>query len=167
VSIEPELACAAASGVSETCNCGVQLTVTNACTPSLEALNFVFDSCGPHPSAPLSPDAGAAAADCASLAPSAQGHLKVTARELGHNERTFTLRHAGQDHVVTVSVEVSSFIDDAFCSVGQGPSRGGAPAFAALACAGFVTLLVRRTRRGRGRVTRLCTPTKSHPNLLG
>jgi hypothetical protein len=75
------------------------------------------------------------------------GTFEIPIHETGRTESTFTLRYDGQDHVLTVSADVSSFDDGAICSVGGRPGGGGTPALMAFACAGVVGLLARRARR--------------------
>lgn len=137
--LEPELACANVRATSSDCDCGITLQVGNECELPLDALSFTFRSCGPG--------GEPARRDCSELAPAEQGVHEQPIHRLGLNEFRFTLRHDGQDHVLTASAEVSSFDDGALCSVAQGVGRAGEAGPAWLLGALTTVALLRRTRR--------------------
>jgi hypothetical protein len=137
--LDPELACANVRATSSDCDCGITLQVGNECELPLDALSFTFRSCGPG--------GEPARRDCSELAPAEQGIHEQPIHRLGLNEFRFTLRHDGQDHVLTASAEVSSFDDGALCSVAQGVGRAGEAGPAWLLGALTTVALLRRTRR--------------------
>jgi hypothetical protein len=137
--LEPELSCVNVRASSSDCDCGIMLQVGNECELPLDALSFTFRSCGPS--------SGPTRRDCSELAPAEQGIHEQPIHQLGLNEFRFTLRHDGQDHVLTASAEVSSFDDGALCSVTQGAGRAGASGWAWLFGAVTTAALLRRTRR--------------------
>jgi hypothetical protein len=137
--LDPELACANVRATSSDCDCGITLQVGNECELPLDALSFTFRSCGPG--------GEPARRDCSELAPAEQGIYEQPIHRLGLNEFRFTLRHDGQDHVLTASAEVSSFDDGALCSVAQGVGRAGEAGPAWLLGALTTVALLRRTRR--------------------
>lgn len=139
VTVEPEFACAWAETMSNDCGCRVGLVVHNECAVPIQAVNFTFDSCR---------SIGVpATTKCASLPSKTQGHFEMWLNATGPNERTFTLRQAGQDHALSVEVDVSSIDDGDKCSVGRSPGREGTPALIALAWAGVIALVARRPLR--------------------
>jgi hypothetical protein len=136
--LEPELSCANVKASSSDCDCGITLQVGNECELPLDALSFTFRSCGPN--------GEPARRDCSELAPAEQGIHEQRIHELGLNEFRFTLRHDGQDHVLTASADVSSFDDGALCSVPQGVGRAGTAGSAWLLGVVTTVALLRRTR---------------------
>jgi hypothetical protein len=137
--LEPELQCAVVSARSSDCDCGVSVSVDNDCASALQALSFSFRSCGPI--------GGPFTKDCGEVGVSDTGTFEIPIHETGRTESAFTLRYDGQDHVLTVSADVSSFDDGAICSVGGRPGGGGRPGSLAFACAGLAALVARRARR--------------------
>lgn len=136
--LDPELECATVSALSDDCDCGFSFTVHNGCASTLQALSFRFQSCGPI--------SGPFTKDC-DVEPSDRGRFEMPIHETGRTESAFTLRYEGQDHLLTVSADVSSFDNGAICSVGGRPGVGGTPALMAFAFAGVVALVARRARR--------------------
>lgn len=136
--LEPELACANVRVDSDDCDCGISVRIENTCELPLEARTFDL-RCGPVGS-PLS-------SGCRSVEPTERGSFELPIHATGRTERMFTLHYEGQDHVLTVAADVSSFDDGAICSVTGRVARGGAPVWSALLAMTGVFVLLRRSRR--------------------
>jgi hypothetical protein len=145
--IDPPIACLTVKPTAETCDCGVFLTVTNGCTDTVSATDFLFTSCGPVGGTPTGNQ-------CPSVSAGQQGVdiLTIPASSgTGPKSLTLHLEEAGVASTLTIMANVSSFGAGCACSV---PARGGTPGGSlALVLAGVATTAARR-RRPRAATTR-------------
>ena len=102
VTIDPALSCLTVSTVPGTCDCGVELTVTNDCTDAITASDFVFRGCKLPGQDQFSPD-------CALLEPRGTGYLDLDIDGTGMKSWDLHLQQAETPFTMTVRANVTAF----------------------------------------------------------
>ena len=149
--VAPALACVKIEVTSETCDCGVSVSLTNGCTTSVNAIGFTFDSCGP-PGANLAQ----LTQPCPVVEPSMLATKLLRASGTGSKHWALQLQNQGADYTATVAANVTSSGAKGGCAVSTGASTEENRSFGVFI--GLLGVLWARSRRSARRRDRGVSP---------
>jgi len=104
VTIVPPLDCARIRPINKTCECGLQLEISNDCPETLQTVDFAFHICG-RPGSSIDEHAR----NCTSLP---AGHRGVTDIDLpeaegtGRKDKRLVLRAQDGDHTIVAPIKI-------------------------------------------------------------